>query len=107
MKTLFPKGINSNPEGVRTAGGKRALELADELAAEHGGWGKLTATERLLIEQAARLVALSEKVAKPDSAIRLASESRRALLALRGNRDPKDEGPTLEEWMANRTTGDA
>jgi hypothetical protein len=44
---LFQKGVNSNPEGIRTAGGRRALEIADELAAEHGGWESLTVSERL------------------------------------------------------------
>jgi hypothetical protein len=63
-----------------------------------GGWDSLTASGRILCEQAARLSVLSERTSHAHDSIRLASESRRALAALKLNRVAAKQSSGTEQF---------
>jgi hypothetical protein len=74
-------GQSGNPSGSRV--NTRASVLFDEIAAELGGAEALSAIDRTLLLQAARLLMRSQRIKEPDAAIRMSSEARRTLEGLR------------------------
>ena len=78
----WPKGTSGNPAGRRSAE-QRIAECYAVLAAEYE---TPTPVERILLDQAARLLDRAKRARDPDIAIRSASASRRLLDGLRRRR---------------------
>lgn len=97
------------PDG-RTITARRYHQLMREFEAEIGG--ELTAIDKALLGQAAALVVRSEEIqtaiiagnaSDTDEAVRLASESRRILVALKSKAAKnKPAGPTLADYLARK-----
>ena len=87
----FAKGTSGNPGG-RPNIGARAAELFDALS---GDFGELSATDTILLKQAALLLARSERVSsikQADVGLRMSGEARRLLMSLRRTTRAKDVG---------------
>jgi hypothetical protein len=82
---------------------KRVAVLSEAMAADFGGVAMLSAVDHAMLEQACRLMVRAERTKDADAAVRLSSEARRGLAALRRHREtvPRDE-PTLAEVLAAR-----
>jgi hypothetical protein len=98
----FRKGVSGNPKG-RRALTERAAELYATMAPD---FGELSATDRVLLNQAALLLARSERVHRVrdiDVGVRMSGEARRLLQVLRRHHAsaPRDE-PTLSEVLRAR-----
>ena len=76
----FQRGVSGNPGGGR-AHAERIERKAHELAAEFGGYDALSAIDRALILQAARL--LHRRTHGTDDAVRTANAVTRALALVR------------------------
>ena len=81
----FPPGTSGNPLGARIVN-QRAAELFAVMA---GDFGPLSAVDEVLLRQACRLLARSERLKDPDNSIRMSGEARRLLEALRRHAAPK------------------
>ncbi len=79
----FPPGVSGNPSGMRVS--KHALQLFTEIADEYGGEQALSAIDRALLLQAARLLVRAQRLKDADAAIRMTGEARRLLESLRRN----------------------
>ena len=80
----FAKGTSGNAAG-RPNIGRRASELFDALS---GDFGELSATDAILLRQAALLLARAERVSsikQVDVGLRMSGEARRLLQVLRRN----------------------
>jgi hypothetical protein len=84
-------GESGNPSGDKTP--KRFTQLYEQMAAE---FPDLSPTDQVMLGQAARLIARSEKTAKPSDAIRLSSESRRILQDIRRSAKAATPDPMAE-----------
>lgn len=90
----FPPGVSGNPQGGSVIN-RRADELFAGVAAD---FGVLSATDEILLRAACRLLARAEKTKDEDAAVRLSSEGRRGIDALRRRHTPKhDSEPRLED----------
>lgn len=87
----WTKGVSGNPSGSRV--NKRAVVLAEQMAADFGGTSSLGAIDRAMIEQAAKLLIRTERVKDADTALRMSGEARRLLSSLR-RRAPASVAPT-------------
>jgi hypothetical protein len=97
----WPPGTSGNPNGRRSMS-KRAAMLFQALAADFGGVDALSAIDRALLEQGCRLLVRAERAKDADAVVRLSSEARRGLVALRRRRESaprKESTPTLEEYL--------
>ena len=100
--TPFPKGVSGNPHG-RKSMRVRAAELYAELEPD---FQNLTATDRVLLQQATLLLARAEHVASikhADVALRSAGEGRRILQTLRrtASKHASEDGPTFTDIAAH------
>jgi hypothetical protein len=95
----------------RSALGKRLRDLADAFAERLGGWRKLSVPLAADVRRAAELVVLSEKMrhdalrngcADPDQLVKMEGAADRAVrrLGLNKHGQPKDEEPSLAEYLA-------
>ena len=102
----FMPGHSGNPKGGaldRVA--ERAAELFAAMAPE---FGELSAVDRALLQQAALLLSRSERLKRPkdaDAAVRMSSEARRLVAALRKAAKTARRGPTLAEYLATKAAG--
>lgn len=100
--TPYPKGTSGNPHGRRSMR-QRAAELFAELEPD---FQNLTATDRVLLQQATLLLARAEHVASikhADVALRSAGEGRRILQTLRrtASKHASEDGPTFTDIAAH------
>ena len=96
--TPFPKGVSGNPHG-RKSMRVRAAELYAELEPD---FQNLTATDRVLLQQATLLLARAEHVASikhADVALRSAGEGRRILQTLRRTASKRTDAPSLADML--------
>jgi hypothetical protein len=94
-------GHSGNPVGSRVANQKanqRAVELFDQWAADFDG--SLTAIERSLLQQAARLMVRAERTHNPDIAVRASSVAQRMLASVRNKKRKRAGRPPLREQLA-------
>jgi hypothetical protein len=95
---LYGKGVSGNKRGrinVRI----RAIEVFDSLRPD---FGALSATDTLLLKQAAMMIARSESISSvrhADAAIRLSSESRRLLAMLRRHAAKRNDEGSLADLL--------
>jgi hypothetical protein len=100
----WPPGTSGNPRGRRSNLNKRAAALFGVLSADLcGADTTLPAIDRALLEQACRLLVRAERECDADAAVRLSSEARRGLMALRrhGASVPREE-PMASEVLRAR-----
>jgi hypothetical protein len=90
----WPKGVSGNPSGSRV--NTRAVVLFAEMAVDFGGVDALSGVDRAMLMQACRLMARGARAKSADDAVRLTSEARRILMALR-KRVPALSAPA-EPW---------
>lgn len=88
-------GQSGNPTGIRIS--KHAIALFNEIAGELGGEAALSAIDRTLLLQAARLLVRSARLKDHDAAIRMSSEARRTLEGLR-RRATRASAPAAEPF---------
>jgi hypothetical protein len=104
----WPPGTSGNLNG-RGSMNKRAAALFEVLSADFcGADTTLSAIDRALLEQACRLLVRAERECDADAAVRLTSEARRGLMALRrhGASVPREE-PMASEVLRARYSGTA
>jgi hypothetical protein len=77
----FRRGNNARLVGAE-AKAVRLAALYSELAADYGGEDQLTATGRLMLEQACRLKLRAEGVKDPNAVVRLSNAAARLLLKI-------------------------
>jgi hypothetical protein len=95
----FVAGVSGNPKG-RAAIKARAAELFATMAPD---FGKLSATDEVLLRQAALLIARSERTYRKqdaEAAIRMSSEARRLLSSLRRRDRERESAESLTEYLA-------
>jgi hypothetical protein len=95
-------GHSGNPVGSRDANQKanlRAVELFDQWVADFDR-SLLTAIERSLLEQAARLMVRAERTHDPDIAVRASSVAQRMLASVRTKKRKRAGRPPLREQLA-------
>jgi hypothetical protein len=97
----WPKGVSGNSSGSRVS--KRVVTLFSDMVTDFGGEAALLAVDRALLMQACRLMVRAERVKDADAAVRLSSEARRGLGALRRRvaAAPRDE-PMASEVLRAR-----
>ncbi len=91
----FPKGKSGNPKGANSVS-DRAAALYATMSPD---FGKLTATDDVLLRRACLLLARSERIRRlrdVDVGLRMSGEARRLLQTLKRHAAPPDDGrPTL------------
>jgi hypothetical protein len=95
----FQPGVSGNPSGVaKHPASARIAELIDQWTADFDG--RLTAIERSLLQQAARLLVKAERTKNPDIAVRASSAASRMLASVRiKKRDRRGRPPIRERVM--------
>jgi hypothetical protein len=93
----FQPGVSGNPQGGRVIN-IRADELFAEMAVD---FGPLSATDTILLRADCRLLARAEKTKDDDAAIRLKSEARRGIDALRRRHASKRNGMLADLLQAD------
>jgi hypothetical protein len=97
----WPPGTCGNPLGSKLLNA-RADALFGEIRGDFAD--DLSAVDTVLLRQACRLLARGERLRDPDAAVRLSSEARRILAALKRKR-AEQTGPSLAEYLASRRGG--
>ena len=96
-------GHSGNPAGPtinnRKHTNQRAIELFDQWVADFDR-SLLTAIERSLLEQAARLMVRAERTHDPDIAVRASSVAQRMLQSVRTKKRKRAGRPPLREQLA-------
>jgi hypothetical protein len=82
-------GQSGNPSGARVLN-QRIADLFNTLAVDFGGEAALSAIDRALLMQSCVLLTRAQRTRDVDAAVRLTSESRRGLMALRRHRRSPD-----------------
>ena len=98
----WPPGTSGNPLGSKLLTA-RADAIFGEVRCDFAD--NLSAVDTVLLRQACRLLARGERLRDPDAAVRLSSEARRIIAALRRSA-PKPAAVTLEEHL-RATAGEA
>jgi hypothetical protein len=96
----FQPGISGNPAGRREP--KGLAELVETLKADFADV-ELTAIDKILLENAARLLLRASRSADGEVVVRLSSEARRTLLSLRSRsikRAAKGQTVALTDYLA-------
>jgi hypothetical protein len=102
-------GIRLPRVDARTRSSRRYLELVQTFEAELGY--DLTEVDRVMLKQAVSLSLQAENLeadivkgsqVDPDLSIRLTSEVRRILAALKGKSAQNKKAPTITDWLADR-----
>jgi hypothetical protein len=97
----WKSGQSGNPSGSRVLN-QRIADLFNTLAADFGGEAALSAIDRALLMQSCVLLTRAQRTRDVDAAVRLTSEARRGLMALRRHAVAPREGPTLAEYLADK-----
>jgi hypothetical protein len=96
----YKPGQSGNPLGPKILT-ERAAALFDTVVPD---FPALSATDTVLLKQACRLLARSERMRDPDASIRMASEARRTLDGLRrrqaSKREQEQKGSELSAYLA-------
>ena len=100
----FQPGTSGNPRGASVIS-VRTDELFASMAAD---FTSLSATDEIMLRANCRLLARAEKTRDVDAAVRLNSEARRGIDALRRRITPKhDSEPRLEDILCEAALEDA
>ena len=94
----WPKGVSGNPSGNTM--GKRAAELFAAMATD---FPELSGIERSLLQQAAKLMARSERAKEATDAVRCANAAARLLASLKKSK--RDHKPSYRERLLAEVSG--
>jgi hypothetical protein len=98
--TPFPPGVSGDPTGGRLTKERinaRVAALIDQWSADFDGC--LTAIERSLLEQAARLLVRAERIKDHDVAVRATNAAQRLLSSLQTKKRGRRGRPPIRERM--------